>query len=56
MCTREDTLANKLDEPYFDDVVSYNSLTTPCRVPTAMRHVDTSRKKHHQIPFMWDKL
>ena len=28
MCTREDTLAHNLGAPYFDDVMSYNSLTT----------------------------
>ena len=28
MCTREDTLAHNLGLPYFDDVTSYNSLTT----------------------------
>ena len=28
MCTREATLALKLGAPYFDDVMSYNSLTT----------------------------
>ena len=28
MCTREDTLAHNLGAPYFDDVMSYYSLTT----------------------------
>ena len=28
MCTREDTLAHDLGALYFDDVMSYNSLTT----------------------------
>ena len=28
MCTREDTLAHYLGAPYFDDVMSYNLLTT----------------------------
>ena len=28
MCTREDMLAHILGAPYFDDVMSYNSLTT----------------------------
>ena len=27
MCTREDMLAHNLGAPYFDDVMSYNSLT-----------------------------
>ena len=28
MCTHEDTLTHNLGAPYFDDVMSYNSLTT----------------------------
>ena len=28
MCTHEDTLAHNLGKPYFDDVMSYNLLTT----------------------------
>ena len=35
MCTHEDTLAHILGAPYFDDVMSYDSLTTsiaPSRV------------------------
>ena len=28
MCTREETLAHKLGTQYFDDILSYNSLTT----------------------------
>ena len=28
LCTREDTLAHNLGALYFDDVMSYNSLTT----------------------------
>ena len=39
MCTREDTLAHNLGVPYFDDVISYNSLTTI---------VMTSNKKNHK--------
>ena len=32
MCTREDALAHNLGAPYFDDVMSYNSLTKKCWV------------------------
>ena len=28
MCTRKDMLAHNIGTPYFDDVTSYNSLTT----------------------------
>ena len=28
MCTREDTFAHNLDARYFNDIMSYNSLTT----------------------------
>ena len=28
LCTREDTLAHKIGAPYFDDVMTHNSLTT----------------------------
>ena len=31
MCTRKDTLAHILSVPYFDDVMSYNLLTTNCK-------------------------
>ena len=30
MCTPVDTLAHNLDALYFDDIMSYNSLTTVC--------------------------
>ena len=49
-CTREDTLAHNIGGPYFDDVMSYNSLTTSIAPSRVFFGQVSTRTGHYQLP------